>query len=648
MKSCRSNRKRERDVAWVLLDHASRQFFPNVKRTASPSSSAMPNLSRIPVAIRPALVAAALLSTTTRLPAQNVEVAAASDTPLIPLTTRWPSRTGIAVMAPKMVNAMSIEATSDGWVIVTPLTHWSEERDTPPTMRLHVSPEDVQTWTTAVRRVGAHVADSAASREDFLLPILGRGRVHLAQHASPYRGTLLLPFVTCDGVGTSFDMNPSDLSRFTEALERASDVARRADASPSLPTLARPYYASEVSCAARPLEPSVAPSFPRTIPRAKRRYTEVGVRFIVDTAGFVESGSLAILPGTQAVFAKAALAVARGWHFRPAEFSGLPVRQIVNTVVAFDPADAATRSDPDRILSARRNGPNDPFRFISPRPPFYVLRDGGWVRVAMGQWRANGVFDGFQEWLSPDSVDAWVAHVSRIFAADSAHPKYPRSTFEPGKGPGSPLYPDMASLMMRPRSGNTLTVQYQNGWGSDTQRLKLIALMNGCGGGSVVPSVDIDRQLLDRLTTAARAARRYRKSAPSLERSYQRGEVACPAYLPPTVARQPGLPGVWRHPRAPYPEALSRENVRAEVLTSFEVDTLGVPIAETLEAAPGSDPRAVASLRETIGHVRFNPAARAGSRVKTRVIRTWLFEPPSACASEDDGIDCARMYGRGP
>jgi hypothetical protein len=340
-------------------------------------------------------------------------------------------------------------------------------------------------------------------------------------------------------------------------------------------------------------------------------------------------------------------ALVRGWHYRPAELSGLPVRQIVTTVVAFDPADVRTRRDPDRILSARHNGPGDPFRFIPPRPPIYVLRDGGWVRVAMGHWRPNGVFDGFQEWLSPDSVDAWVAHASRLFAADSAHPKYPRSTFEPGKFPGTPLYPDPMPYGPQ-RPGNRLTVQYQNGWGSDTQRIKLIVLMPGCGGGSVMPSAEIDRALLDRLTTAARAARRHRRSEPSVERAYGRGEVACPALLPPTSAGRPELPGVWRYPRAPYPDALSKENVRAEVLTSFEVDTLGTPIAATLVAAPGSDPRAVASLRETIGHVHFNPAARAGSRVRTRVIRTWLFEPPAVCSNEYDGIDCARVYGRTP
>lgn len=550
-------------------------------------------------------------------------------------------------MASRMVNPMAVHATSDGWVVVTPLSYWSEERDAPPPMRLHLAPEDVRAWTAAIHDLGARATDSATRIEGIPLPTLGHGRAHLAPHVRPWRVGMLLELVTCDDVGSSIDMTRPDLERFAVALDRAAEVARRAAARPSLPTLARPYYASEVSCAARPLTTRAAPTFPASIPRAARRYTEVGVRFVVDTSGFVEAGSLATLPGTPAAFVRAVNDVVRGWRYRPAEWSGLPVRQIVNTVVAFDPFDEATRRDPDRILSARHDGPGDPFRFIAPRPPIFIQSDGGWVRVAMGHWRPNGVFDGYQEWWSPDSVDTWVAHVSQLVAADSLDPKYPGSTFAPGKTPGTPLYPDPMSFMNR-RPGNWLMVEYQNGWSSDNKRFKLIAVMSGCGGGSSVPSTDVDRQLLDRLTAASRVARRHRKTDPSAERPYVRGELACPAYLSPTSARRADLPGVWRYPRAPYSDALSKENVRAEVLTSFEVDTSGAPIAATLEVAPGSDPRAVAALRATIDHVHFNPAARAGTRVRTRVVRTWLFEPPSVCTNEEDGIDCARLYGRAP
>ena len=543
---------------------------------------------------------------------------------------------------------MAVQATSDGWVIVTPLSYWHEERDALPPMRLHLAPADVQAWTMAVHGLGARTADSTTTPvEGIPLPSLGRGRLHMAPHVRPWRDGMLMELVTCDDVGSSIDMTAADLERFAVALDLASAVARRAAARPSLPTLSRPYYESEVSCGARLLTTNVVPTFPNTIPRAARRYTEIGVRFVVDTSGFIEPGSIAMLPGTPAVFARAVNDVVRGWHYRPAEWSGLPVRQIVNTVITFDPFDEATRHDPDRILSARRNGAGDPLRFVTPRPPFFIQSDGGWVHVAMGHWRPNGVFDGYQEWLAPDSVDTWVARVSQIVAADSVDPKYPGSTFAPGQTPGTPLYPDPMSFMRR-RPGNSLLVEYQNGWSSDNKRFKLIAVMSGCGGGSSVPSTDVDREVLHRLTAASRAARRRRKVEPSLERSYGRGELACPSFLAPTSARRSDLPGVWRYPRAPYSDALSKGNVRAEVLTSFEVDTTGTPISATLQVAPGSDPRAVAALRGTIDHVHFNPAARAGMKVRTRVVRTWLFEPPAVCASEDDGIDCARMYGRGP
>jgi len=609
----------------------------------------MPNLPRIAVAIRPALLAVAIISSASTLPAQRVQRvqrvqrARASDAPLIPLTTRWPSRTSIAVLAPDHMSPMTVEATSDGWVIVTPLWFW-HERDVPPTVRLRLAPADVKAWATAARHLAPEAPDSGGLNFGVPLPQLGRGRVHLAPRARRFRGSVSLDLNTCDDVTASIGMTAADFDRFTEVLERAAKVAGRTTARP---TLARPYYQTEVSCAARPVQASVAPDFPASIAPDARRYTEVGVRFVVDTAGFVEARSLVVLPGTPAAFAKAARAVVRGWHFRPAEVSGLPVRQIVTTVIAFDPADMATRHDPDRIASLRRAASSDFSGYTPSRPPLYVLPEGGWVRVAMGQWRPDGMFTGFQEWLSPDSVDAWVVRATQLFVADSVQPKHRHSTFEPARQPGMPLYPDATSSPTT-RAGNTLTVQYLNGWSADTQRLRLVATMSGCGNGTTLPSTDIDRRLLDRLTRAARVARSQRRSEPSTGRTYERGEVACAAYVPLVSSRQPGLAGLWHYPRAPYSAALAKRNVRAEVLTSFEVDSLGAPIPATLRVAPGSDPRAVSALRRTIDRVRFDPAARAGARVRNRVVRTWLFEPPSLCANEEDGIDCARQYGRAP
>ncbi|HEX7980188.1 MAG TPA: energy transducer TonB [Gemmatimonadaceae bacterium] len=588
------------------------------------------------VVIRPALLAVALLFLSSRLPAQHAAAAQANDTPLIPLTTRWPSREGIAAMAPRLVNPMAVEATSDGWVVLTPLATFPDRRDEIPAQRLHASPADVELWTTAARQLLARIADSSQTAQEGQLPSLGRGRVHLTQYYPTGRTRgFPLQIVGCEGVYTTVEMSASELATLTGALERATIAARRHGERPAPPTLERPYYASEVSCGARREGEGPLPSFPSTMPRSSRRYTEVGVRFIVDTAGFVEPRSVALLPGAPPALAGVARTLVTRWRYRPAEWSGLPLRQVVTTALVFDPDEKATRRDSVRIAIAARERSLDPaIRSMSQRPATLVQRDGGWVHVRVGRWRPDGVFDGYQEWFHPDSVDEWISRTRELIAADSASPKHP------------PPPRDYSAIGVGPaREGNRLIAQYQMGWSSDTERLKLVTLMSGCSPAMIV-GTPIDRRLLDRLSAAARGARFHRASLPSGDRTYARGEVSCASFLPPTSPQRGDLPGVWRYPRAPYPDALSKENVRAEVLSSFVVDTTGTPIASTLLVAPGSDPRAVSALRQSIERVRFRPAARAGRRVPTRVVRTWLFEPPSSCADERDGIDCARQYSK--
>ena len=597
----------------------------------------MPIHLRIPVALRPALFAVALLSTSSRLTAQHAEAARRNEKPLVPLTTRWPSREGIAVMAPHQVNPMAIEATSDGWVVLRPFTR-PEMRDDIPTSRLHALPDDVERWATAARRLLARLADTSRKEGQGELPSLGRGRLRLAPHYwVDKKKEISLQLVGCDGVWNGMSFTPADLERLTGALERATAVARRRAEGPKPPTLDRPYYSSEVSCAARRDGEDLPPSFPSTMPRSARRYTEVGARFVVDTAGFVETGSVSLLPDVPAALAPVARAHVERWHYRPAEWSGLPVRQIVTAVLAFDPQEQATRRDSARVVIATRERSVDPAVLAFRRDPVtLVRRDGGWVHVRVGRWRSEGLFEGYQEWFHPDSVDDWLVRARKLIAEDSAQPKHP------------PPPRDYSIVAVGPsRDGNRFTLQYQMGWSSDTERLKLVTLMTGCTGATIIPT-PLDRRLLEQLGAAARAARLYRASLPSDERTYARGEVACSSFIQPVSLGRSDLPGVARHPRAPYPDALSRENVRAEVLSSFVVDTTGTPIASTLEVAPGADPRAVASLRQSIERVHFQPATRAGQRVSSRVLRNWLFEAPASCADERDGVDCARRYGKEP
>ena len=77
-------------------------------------------------------------------------------------------------MASRKVNPIAVHATSDGWVVVTPLSYWSEERDAPPSMRLHLATDDVEAWTAAIHDPGARATDSATRIEGIPLPTAPR------------------------------------------------------------------------------------------------------------------------------------------------------------------------------------------------------------------------------------------------------------------------------------------------------------------------------------------------------------------------------------------------------------------------------------------------------------------------------------------
>jgi hypothetical protein len=593
---------------------------------------------RIPVVLRPALIAVTFLSTSSPLIAQHADVARANDASVVPLTTRWPSREGIAVVATRQGTPMAIEVTSDGWVVLRVFTPPARRDDDIPASRLYAAPDDAERWTTAARRLLARLADTSQREWQGELQPLGRGHLRLAPHywVDKKKG-VSMQLVDCDGVWNTVDFPPGELEPLASALERATAIARRRAAAPNPPTLDRPYYRSEVSCVARRDGEDTPLSFPSTLPPSLRRYTEIGARFVVDTAGFVEAGAVALIPGAPAALARVVRAHVARWHFRPAEWSDLPVRQVVTAVLVFDPDEQGSRRDSARVAIARRERTADPAVLLFRRDPVtLVRRDGGWVHVRVGRWRPDGAFEGYQEWFHPDSVEAWIAGARNLVAADSAQPKHP------------PPPRDNPVVAIGPASGgNRFTVQYQTGWSSDTERLKLVTFMTGCANAMIIPT-PLGRRLLDDLAATARSARRHRASLPFDERIYQRGEVACAAFIQPGSLGRADMSGVSRYPRAPYPDELSKENVRAEVLTSFVVDTMGTPIASTLEVAPGADPRAVASLRQSIEHVRFQPAWRAGQRVVQRVTRNWLLEAPSSCADERDGVDCARLYGRQP
>lgn len=241
-----------------------------------------------------------------------------------------------------------------------------------------------------------------------------------------------------------------------------------------------------------------------------------------------------------------------------------------------------------------------------------------------------GAFSGGQEWFAPDSVDAWAARAAAYVTSASARVRKPGT------------YSADRAAVLGHSMGNAYEVRYvvaatrDTAWGPWTQ-------MRACGNANY-RGEPFDTSMIERFRAAARAARAERATPREPTDSvFQRGEVACPAYLRPVHALQEEL-NVWRQQRGPMPRSMESRNARAQVLTSFVVDAKGIPQPLTLIATPGSDPRAVTALRAALGQYRFQPAMRSGVPVSARVLHRWSFEPRPQCRDTYDGLDCARVY----
>lgn len=554
----------------------------------------------------------------------------------IPLRTRWPSTTAISIVQGD--SPMTVEATSDGWIVLTPIGFWVQPFEGMFTTRLELAPANVRSWTSVVRSALAVVRDTAAKGRPLpRLPQLGHGFAHIAGGA-PTRGTdrTALRMQRCDGVSSYLSMTKEDLDLFLASLDRAVTVAERGSARPVPPTLGRPYYASEVSCPAAPRAGNAPAKIPAGLPASEHRYSEVGVRFVVDTSGYVEAGSVTTLPGAPALLDRATRELVARWRFRPAERGGVPVRQVMSTAVIYDPSQPDFPVRRPRVpipYQAPGYGVNELARLYDlAEQRAYLGTSEGWVRLRVGTWNSAGAFSGAQEWFSPDSVDAWAARALAYVTTDSARVRKPKSySADRGVALSHPL-------------GNSYDVRYTTGAGRDTGWAAW-AQMHSCGG-AVYRAEMMDSLVLERYVAVARAARAER-AAPREpgDNVYPRGEVACPAFLRDVHVLQEEL-NVFRHPRAPIPPSMESLNARAEVLTSFVVDTAGTPKPSTLVAMPGSDPRAVAALRAALDRYHFEPAMRSGVPVNSLVLRTWSFEPRPVCKDTYDGLDCPRVYSK--
>ena len=95
-----------------------------------------------------------------------------------------------------------------------------------------------------------------------------------------------------------------------------------------------PWSAATVERAAAPRDGNPVPRYPEAL-RAAGTEGQVLVRFVVDTAGRVEAGSVRVLRADDPQFAEAVRAVLPSFRFTPAEAGGRRVRQLVEAPFAF-------------------------------------------------------------------------------------------------------------------------------------------------------------------------------------------------------------------------------------------------------------------------------------------------------------------------
>lgn len=570
--------------------------------------------------------------------------------------TEKPGRIAIGMLQGDQLPSVTVEITTDGWVQLNLLATRVDGGVQPPSMRLIVEPRDVRAWAAAVRAMMKTRQDPAKAPEPHLL---GNGNYQLnLQHL--WRDTtenLYFAWRACGSGWGSASPSGAEVAKLVDLLDSAAVEAGSGFARP--PTLRAPYYSMEVSCPATG-EPSHWLPFPATVPVSKRASTEIGVRFVLDTAGSVEPGSMRFLPGTPASLRQAGGAAIRSWHYRRAEWDGTPVRQIVQTTLTFS-----------TVVPAGPNGAHD----VS-----FTADVDGWVRFEHRAGSFGRAAD--MEWVTPDSADEWIRHVRRLsFELDSTRKRQQagidslrrrlQAEIDSASGASAELdsvqrrrfsldstrrrkqlddqrrrVPTTGSLAasLGSRRGLRLTVSQNATASGSTQGLSFTQ----CAGAGVEGEAALTEAQLKQLADAAREARAHRASPvdPGVM-TRAAPDVACPAWLMWSPAQRAGFARVWRYPTGLYPQAMAKTNERAELLVSVVVDTLGVPDAKTAVVMSGSNANAIEALPPTLRALRFTPATRGGVAVRQRVIQAIRFEPPPVCRVPEASPACPRRYRDG-
>jgi hypothetical protein len=206
------------------------------------------------------------------------------------------------------VNKTAIDARSDGWVRMTPLTSWSREPG--PETHVFARAVDAHRWVQRVRDV---LSGRAADR---FVPSLGRGTAKVSVRVTDSLGYPRVSFAMhdCRSASVQYHVDGAALLSIAADVERAADIALRGSPVPVPPTLDHPYEADAVTCSAVAIGKHV---------------TALDVDFVVDTAGKVEAGSITF-PHLTPDDAEAVRAELMRRSYRPAELTGVKVRQVVH------------------------------------------------------------------------------------------------------------------------------------------------------------------------------------------------------------------------------------------------------------------------------------------------------------------------------
>lgn len=548
---------------------------------------------------------------------------------LIDPRTTWPSVTAIAIFTPEPYSAVKVEASSDGWILLTPLSG-SDGRQYP-SHRVFVAPVDAMRWVTAVRAALERASrNPGLTRDSVDLPALGVGAARFQSYQE--RGAPFFPYplvpVVCRQGGT-ISLTATEFARLAHIVEEAARAASAFRDTPRPPTLARPYFASEVECAAQPHHGNLLVAYPELGTGRARPTLDVGVRFIVDTAGRVEPGSFTTLPDVPTEFAKAARRTVEAWQFTPATWAGLPVRQVANVTLTFDPSAMVPGASPREFLGGRPQ----------PRMQFIVAEDGS-VRITQADWRQDGTLEGAREWFAPDSLRRWLVRVDSMLAEDRVRPKIYRGGQWGGPAGFGVGYGGYTFL----EASYPTVRDVRDSVSLPDSVLRLRALLSGCRG-RWYHGESIDSAFLARVRRVIARAATFRPALTlRIDGEYTRNEVACPASLSPRIVNDARYPGVSFPSTGPYSREMLRRKVRAEVMSSFVVDSTGRVEHGSLLLMSGTDTAVAGALRRGITSYRFNPAAKSGRRVRQRLVMAWTFVPPPSCETGNEGIECPRGY----